>query len=169
MTVDPTATGLAAKYGAHVSAEGAREGHTGAVVAASRRLAREGRSGMLTVPGDVPCITACEVARLIAGHREAPAFSIVPAHDFRGSNAIVMSPPDAVPLAFGNDSYLPHLQAARRLGIDPTISAMPGIGLDIDNPADLAQLMKRPAATQSWAFLAAHGLVEPLQLCSPVT
>ena len=46
VTVDPAAAAMAARYGAHVSSAGAREGHTGAVAAAARELARE---GMLTV------------------------------------------------------------------------------------------------------------------------
>lgn len=163
VTLDPGAAVLAAKYGARVFEDGARDGHTGAVMAAARRLAREGHGGMLTVPGDIPGVTANEVSRLIAVHRDAPAFSIVPAHDRRGSNAIMMTPPDAVPLTFGDDSFLPHLEAARRLGIEPTIVAMPGIGLDIDNFQDLALLMQSPSPTRSWAFLAAQGLVRPLQ------
>jgi 2-phospho-L-lactate guanylyltransferase len=36
---------------------GRRDGHTGAVTAAARRLAREGRGGMLTLPGDIPLVT----------------------------------------------------------------------------------------------------------------
>ena len=161
VTVDPQARATAARFGARVLEDGARDGHTGAVVAAGRRLAAEGRAGMLTVPGDIPLITADEVACLFAAHGEAPAFSIVPAHDRRGSNAILMTPPDAVPLAFGNDSFLPHLDAARQLGIEPAIVPLPGIGLDIDNGPDLALLMRTPSPTRTWAFLAARGLVAP--------
>ena len=163
VTVDPVARQTAERFGARVFEDGARDGHTGAVVAAGRRLAAEGRAGMLTVPGDIPLITADEVARVFAAHGEAPAFSIVPAHDRRGSNAILMTPPDAVPLAFGNDSFLPHLDAARRLGIEPAIVPLPGIGLDIDNGPDLALLMQRPSPTHTWAFLAARGLVAPFR------
>ena len=158
VTVDPLATELAARYGARVFTDGARDGHTGAVMSAARRLAAEQCAGMLTVAGDIPCVTADEVSRLFAAHGQAPAFSIVPAHDRRGSNAILMTPPDAVPLAFGNDSFLPHLEAARRLGIEPSVVPMPGIGLDIDNSSDLALLLQRPLPTRSWAFLAAQGL-----------
>jgi 2-phospho-L-lactate/phosphoenolpyruvate guanylyltransferase len=161
VTVDPMARELAMRYGARVFEDGACDGHTGAVMAAAQRLAAEGRAGMLTVPGDIPLITPEEVSRVLAAHGEAPAFSIVPAHDRRGSNAILMTPPDAVPLAFGDDSFLPHLAAARRLGIEPSVLPMPGIGLDIDNERDLALLMRIPSPTSSWAFLAASGLVAP--------
>jgi 2-phospho-L-lactate guanylyltransferase len=47
ITVDPVATSLASRYGARIVTEGAREGHTGAVAAAARLLAREGQAGMM--------------------------------------------------------------------------------------------------------------------------
>lgn len=161
VTVDPIARELAIRYGARVFEDGACDGHTGAVMAAAQQLAAEGRAGMLTVPGDIPLITPEEVSRVLAAHGEAPAFSIVPAHDRRGSNAILMTPPDAVPLAFGDDSFLPHLAAARRRGVEPAILPLPGIGLDIDNDRDLALLLRTRSPTRCWAFLAASGLVVP--------
>ena len=36
-------------------------------------------------------------ARRLAAHREAPSFTIAPAHDDLGSNAVACSGPDAVP------------------------------------------------------------------------
>jgi hypothetical protein len=66
---------------------------------------------MLTLPGDMPLVTASEIEQLIAAHGPAPAFTIAPAHDDLGSNAILMSPPQAVPLRFGEDSFFPHLAA----------------------------------------------------------
>ncbi len=162
VTRDPYAAELARAYGAEIFEDGARDGHTGAVTAAIRRFVREGRGGVLTVPGDIPFIAADEVSRLIKAHGKAPAFSIVPAHDRRGSNAILMTPPNAVPLAFGNDSFFPHLAAARACGIEPSIVPMPGIGLDIDNPDDLLLLgRQRPRPTHAWDYLTAAGMVEP--------
>ena len=115
VTIDPAARDLAARYGARVIEDGARDGHTGAVMAAARRLAAEGRGAMLTLPGDIPLVTAAEIERLIAAHRRRPpSFTIAPSHDERGSNAILLSPPDAVPLRFGDDSFCPHLAAAAR-------------------------------------------------------
>ena len=51
---------------------------------------------------------------------------------------MICSPPDAVPLRFGENSYFPHLEAARRCGIEPTVIRQPGIAMDIDHPVDLA-------------------------------
>jgi 2-phospho-L-lactate/phosphoenolpyruvate guanylyltransferase len=153
VTVDEAAAALAKRYRADIFTDGARAGQTGAVAAAARRLAREGKGAMLTIPGDVPLVTPEEIAQIVAALDRTPDFVIVPAHDGRGSNAILCAPPDGVPLKFGNDSFLPHLEAARRAGLEPKILQLPRVGLDIDNPADLAAFMKIPSNTRARALL----------------
>jgi len=140
-TVDPLATDLARRYGAQVVTDGAHDGHTGAVTAMARILAAEGHD-MLTVPGDIPRVTAAEIGAVIEARRPAPSVTIVPAHDELGSNAVLCAPAFAVPLRFGDDSYFPHLMAARRIGVEPTVVRLPGIGLDIDHPADLRAFLR---------------------------
>jgi 2-phospho-L-lactate guanylyltransferase len=164
VTVDPQATLLAQRVGARVFTDAARDGHTGAVTAAARVLAREGRGGMITVPGDIPRITAVEFSQVLAAHCPAPSFTIVPAHDDLGSNAVVCSPPDAVPLRFGEDSFFPHLAAARSRGIEPTVVRLPGIGMDIDHPADLAAFarMVPVVRTRTLALLERNGVLARL-------
>jgi 2-phospho-L-lactate guanylyltransferase len=160
VTVDPVATSLASRYGARIITEGALEGHTGAVTAAARLLVREGRAGMMTMPGDIPRLLPAEIAATLAAHRAAPSFTIVPAHDDLGSNTIICSPPDAVPLRFGEDSFYPHLDAARARGIEPLIVRQPGIGMDIDNPVDLVTFLKMspPVRTRTLTFLEQSGV-----------
>jgi 2-phospho-L-lactate guanylyltransferase len=140
-TLDPIATDLARRYGARVVTAGARDGHTGAVAAMARILADEGRAAMLTVPGDIPRVTAAEIATVVAARRPAPSLTIVPAHDERGSNAVLCAPPLVMPLRFGDDSFVPHLAAARGLGIEPTIVKLAGVALDIDQPPDIRSLL----------------------------
>jgi 2-phospho-L-lactate guanylyltransferase len=161
VTVDPAARLLAERYVARCSERGARDGHTGAVAAAARLLAREGCDGMLTVPGDIPLMTPEEIARLIAVHRPAPSFTIAPSHDERGSNAIICSPPQAVPLRFGEDSFFPHLAAAEARGIRPTVLRLPGIARDIDNPEDVARLARLGRHTRAGALLADDAMLAP--------
>jgi 2-phospho-L-lactate/phosphoenolpyruvate guanylyltransferase len=148
-TVDPGAAALAERYGARVVTEGARDGHTGAVNGMARVLAAVGDRALLTVPGDIPRVTPQEIDAVVASCRAAPSFTIVPAHDELGSNAVLCAPPFAVPLRFGDDSYFPHLQAARQHGIEPTIVRLPGIGLDIDHPVDLLAFMRAPPRRQT--------------------
>lgn len=135
-TLDPVASELACRHGARVITTGARDGHSGAVAAMSRALTKAGAAGMLACPGDIPGVSAQEIAALLAAHEAAPSFTIVPAHDSRGSNAVLLSPPQLLPLRFGNDSFLPHLQMARRHGLAPAILRLPGFALDIDHPGD---------------------------------
>jgi 2-phospho-L-lactate/phosphoenolpyruvate guanylyltransferase len=157
VTMDPAARRLASRYGAEISQELAAEGHTAAVMGAARRLAADG-GAMLTLPGDVPLVTAAEVERVIEAHRRGHPFVIVPARDERGSNAILASPADAVPLRFGDDSFFPHLAAARACGLEPAILPLPGIGLDIDTPEDLAAFLARPSRTRTRTFLNRTGV-----------
>jgi 2-phospho-L-lactate guanylyltransferase len=170
VTLDPDATSLANRYGARIVTEGARDGHTGAVTAAARLLVREGQAGMMTMPGDIPRLRSAEIAATLAAHRAAPAFTIVPAHDDLGSNTIVCSPPDAVPLRFGEDSFFPHLDAARTQGIEPLVVRHPGIGMDIDNPVDLVTFLRMspPVRTRTLAFLEQAGIARRL-LASPAS
>ena len=158
-TVDPVASDLAARYGARVVTEGALDGHTGAVNGMARVLAAEGKGALLTVPGDIPRVTSAEIDAVVSSCGAGPSFTIVPAHDALGSNAVLCVPPFSVPLRFGDDSYFPHLMAARAQGIEPTILRLAGIGLDIDHPADLRAFMAaRPRMpTRTLALLEGFG------------
>ncbi len=150
-TIDPLATELAHRYGARVVTLGARDGHTGAVNGMRQILSYEGRGGCLTLPFDIPNVTVAEIDSVVASAHPAPSFTIVPAHDELGSNAVLCTPPQCMPLRFGDDSYFPHLSTAREHKFEPTIVRLPGIALDIDHPIDLEKLMavrpRRPTRT----------------------
>ena len=140
-TTDRAAAALARHYGARVIEDGALDGHTGAVNGIARLLVREGRAAILAVPGDIPRATAREFGAVLAARPPGRSFVITPAHDELGSNAVLCAPPMAVPLRFGDDSYFPHLAAARQHNTQPVIVRAPGIALDIDHPADLRALL----------------------------
>jgi 2-phospho-L-lactate/phosphoenolpyruvate guanylyltransferase len=152
VTIDKNATEIARRCGAEVWTDGAREGHSGAVGAAARRLAAMS-SAMLTIPGDVPLVESADISRVLAAHLPAPAFTIVPAWDERGSNTVVCSPADVVPLRFGSDSFFPHLATARAHGVTPTVVRNNAIALDIEEPADLTRLFARRSASRTVALL----------------
>jgi 2-phospho-L-lactate guanylyltransferase len=156
VTIDPVVIALAPHYGAETIADGALDGHTGAVNAGARHLVAQGRGAMLTLPGDLPRVTADEIEQVIDAHGPAPAFTIAPAHDELGSNAILMSPPQAVPLRFGEDSFFPHLAAARAAGIEPCVVRLPGLAFDIDNPQDLHHFAAMGSTTRAGRLIAAH-------------
>jgi 2-phospho-L-lactate/phosphoenolpyruvate guanylyltransferase len=159
-TVEPRAAKLAERYHARVIGKDARSGHTAAVTAMARVLAREGCEGMLVVPADIPRATAIEIDAVLTAARPAPSFTISPAHDELGSNAVLCRPPEAVPLRFGHNSFFPHLEAARRQGVEPAIVPLPGIALDIDHPGDLRAFLAAdpPMRTRTLDLLGEFGL-----------
>lgn len=115
---------------------------------------------MMQLPGDIPLVTADEISLVLSRHRPPPAFTIVPSHDDFGSNAIVVSPPTAVPLSFGDDSFFPHLRTAKAHGIAPVVVRLPGIGRDIDNAADLEAFARVRSTTRTRALLDQNGFAD---------
>ncbi len=157
VTPDPGAAALADAHGATALAERESEGHTAAVargLAACRAL---GATVVLTVPGDLPCLTADEVRAILAACGSPPAAVFVPSRSGLGTNAACLAPPDAVPLRFGEPSFADHLAAARARGIEPVVLPLPGAGLDIDGPEDLEALLALGPETRAARALRALG------------
>ncbi len=137
ITPDAEVAAVAERWGAVVVRETEGHGHT-AAVARGVALCREwGATVLLTVPGDLPCLTADEVRRILEACGPAPAAVFVPSRSGLGTNAACLTPPDAVPLRFGEPSFADHLAAARARGIEPVVLSLSGAGLDIDRPEDL--------------------------------
>ena len=105
-------------------------------------------------------MTPQEISLVIGAHLPGRSFTISPAHDHLGSNTVICSPPDAVPLRFGDNSFYPHLEAAEQSGIEPTVMPQPGIAMDIDHPVDLAAFLRMPQSvgTRTRAFLEEAGI-----------
>ena len=74
---------------------------------------------------------------------------LAPADDGRGTNAAFRRPADLFPLRFGNDSFKPHHAAAQATGKPCIVLHLPGIAVDVDNPADLEQLISLPGETRA--------------------
>ena len=144
MTDDGQVAEIAAEFGAEVWPEPAARGLIPAVTAAGARLAAEGTDTMLFLPADIPLITVEELEVVLEGfgERALPAFMIVPAHDLGGSNCVLVAPPDCMEFGFGEDSFRRHLRLARARGIEASVARLPGIGLDVDVPDDLFELVR---------------------------
>ena len=167
VTPDREARRLARRYGARVLVEDENRGHTAASSLGARTLAQEGVPGMVQLPADIPLVTPQDIAALLHVHGEAPAVTLAPSRDEHGSNAVVCSPPDLLPLRFGDDSFFPHLQRARALGVEPQIVRRPGLALDVDTPADLAAFVAAPSAALAYAYLAESGIASRITHLMP--
>ncbi|NIM27924.1 MAG: 2-phospho-L-lactate guanylyltransferase [Gammaproteobacteria bacterium] len=163
VTRDDEAAALAARYGARVLEESANRGHTAASRFGAAVLADEGVAGMVQLPADVPLVTPEDIEALLQAHGPAPAVTLAPSRDQRGTNAVVCSPPDVLPLGFGDDSFFPHLARARSLGIEPPVVRRPGLALDIDTREDLLTFLATPSSTRTRDYLLASGIAERLR------
>ena len=163
VTTDADVMSLAHRHGAGCLVESANRGHTEAVAFAQREAGAMGAERFLTIPGDVPCVTAGEVKTVLGALADEGGVAFVPSVSGFGTNAAFLAPPDIMPLKFGEPSFANHVEAARQRGISPVALSLPGLGLDIDAPEDLALLLERGAATRSATLLREWGV--PARLC----
>jgi 2-phospho-L-lactate guanylyltransferase len=145
VTDDEAVATLARSYGAQVRPEPDNPGLIEAVTQTGQQLQEEGVDCMVFLPGDVPLVSAEELDVVLEGFGISgePEFMIVPANDLGGSNCVVCAPPGCMEFAFGLDSFRKHLAIAKERGIEPQIAKLPGIGLDIDTPDDMAELVRQ--------------------------
>jgi 2-phospho-L-lactate guanylyltransferase len=148
VTGDAYAMKLAAKYDFEVIPDLENPGETGAIEMATRACIERGEESTLVIPADIPLIQAWELEKI---YTEAPAEGsvLVPAGDGRGTNAALRRPADLFPLRFGNDSFKPHHAVAQATGKPCVVLTLPGIAVDVDNPADLQHLLSLPGDTSA--------------------
>jgi 2-phospho-L-lactate guanylyltransferase len=158
VTREPAVAALARRFGAEPLAESENRGHTSAVATAQAAAVRAGADAFLTIPGDVPCVTAAEIRTVVDALGPAPAVVLTPSRSGLGTNGVLLTPPAAMTLRFGEPSFDNHLAAARALRLQPAIVSLPGLGLDVDDPADLEALLAAGPATDSARLVAGWGL-----------
>ncbi|HEX4668764.1 MAG TPA: 2-phospho-L-lactate guanylyltransferase [Solirubrobacterales bacterium] len=138
---DPVAQALAADVGAEVVPDPNEGGHVGAVLAGIARAEAEGAACVVLLAGDCPLLEPRELDRLLTGVPEGYV-GIVPDRHGTGTNALVLSPPDAIVPAFGEGSRARHVAAAREAGIAFGVEELASLGLDLDTPADVIALTR---------------------------
>lgn len=148
VTCDPFALALASRYGFEVIADHTNSGETDAIAMATHVCETRAVDNTLVIPADIPLIQAWELQHVLES--APPEGSVlVPAGDGRGTNAIFRRPAGLFPLRFGNDSFKPHLAAAKATGKSCVVLSLPGIAVDVDQPSDLKQLVELPGNTRA--------------------
>ena len=138
VTSDSFARDLAARFNFEVVVDD-NSGESNAIEMATAVCRDRGVENTLVVPADIPLIAGAELQEIVDC---APAGGavLVPDAAGRGTNAVWRSPGDLFPLRFGNDSFLPHLAAAKATGLPCVVLELPGIARDVDRPQDLREL-----------------------------
>jgi 2-phospho-L-lactate guanylyltransferase len=152
VTSDPFALELAQQYDFEIIPDPANPGETGAIEMATHLCMSRGIDSTLVIPADIPLIQASELEQILT-HAPAEGSVLAPAGDGRGTNAAFRRPANLFPLRFGNDSFKPHLAAARATGKPCIVLELPGIAVDVDNPEDLQRLLAHPGETRSQSLV----------------
>jgi 2-phospho-L-lactate guanylyltransferase len=147
---DNVAQQIAGGYGAAVLDE-QQSGHSPAALLGISHAVDRGARRVLVVPGDCPLLDPLEVEALLARRVRAPSALIVPDRHGTGTNALLLSPPDALEPAFGPGSCERHSQRARARGSEPEVVELPSLALDVDTPEDLAELRAQLATRHGGA------------------
>jgi len=148
VTSDPFAMDLARHFDFELISDPASRSETEAIEMATKICESRAIETTLVIPGDIPLLERWELAKILEAAPDQGSV-LVPAADGRGTNAALRRPAGLFPLRFGNDSFKPHLAAAKATGKPCTVISLPSIGLDIDNPSDLVQLAAAPGDTRA--------------------
>jgi 2-phospho-L-lactate guanylyltransferase len=143
VTASPVARQIAGESGATVI-EDQETGHNDAAMLGIRAAIEKGAERVLLVPGDCPVLDTAEVDALLAMPTTPPSALIVPDRHGTGTNALLITPPDALTPSFGSGSRRRHATLAAERGVNAEIVEVPSLALDIDTPADLAALAATP-------------------------
>jgi 2-phospho-L-lactate guanylyltransferase len=148
VTSDPYAAELARRYEFEIIPDLENPGETGVIEMATRICEQRGIDSTLVIPADIPLIQSWELEEILK-HAPEEGTVLVPAADGRGTNAAFRRPANLFPLRFGNDSFRPHHAAAQATNQPCIILQLPGIAVDVDNPADLQELITHPGETRA--------------------
>lgn len=145
VTASMTMARVASGYGIDVIPERKAEGLSAAAqLAACWSLAR-GFESQLIIPADIAELSVEEIGQILTSATTTPSVTVCPSVDGR-THALMSTPPNAIPFAFGFASSWRHSLLARQRHISCQVLRLPKLSRDIDTPADLAQFNQRRRA-----------------------
>ena len=160
------AVALAAGYDAAAVVDDPEDaGHSAAALRGIDAAIERGATRVLLVPGDCPALDPAEVDALLADAPvEGPNVIVVPDRHGDGTNALLLTPPDAIEPAFGPGSRERHERLAAEAGATCEAIDVTTLGLDVDTVDDLAALRTaledvRGGASHTRGLLARFGRV----------
>jgi 2-phospho-L-lactate guanylyltransferase len=147
VTCEPSVAAAARYIGAVVVEDTAEEGQSAAASFGLAYALQEGFERAVCVPGDCPTLDPDELVELLAAdttqESDDPEVVIVPDRHGKGTNGLLLSPPDVLSPSFGPDSRARHERLATECGVKWRIARPASLLLDIDTGEDLAALRER--------------------------
>lgn len=111
---------------------------------------------MLVLPNDIPLLNPADISALIDQHQRG--VSLCAAQRDGGTNALLTSPPNAIPFLYGENSAEKHLQAANARGLPTNNTLYQSLLKDIDTPEDLAWLCQQACRVHTEYFLCENSI-----------
>ena len=138
VTADGAAEAAAAGDRVRVLYDAVQSGQSDAALIGIRHALERGYDRVLLVPGDTPLVQPGELAALVS---DTHAVVVVPDRHGTGTNALLLSPPEAIEPSFGPGSFARHVAAAEATGLPYRVEDASSLALDVDTPGDLAELV----------------------------
>jgi 2-phospho-L-lactate guanylyltransferase len=141
---DPAAGMLARTYGADLLEEASLRapGLNPVIEAAIDRLQGGASDPFIVLHADLPLLGPGDISAVIDRYHSSPGLVIGCDRHRRGSNLLAFGRDRRPRFCFGSDSYRAHRAAAGKAGIAFSELYRPGIALDLDEPGDVAELMR---------------------------
>ena len=132
---------LAERLGVEAVIERRQEGQNTAAKRGIAHALKSKAQAVLILSSDLPLVTPKSVRDMlqIASRVEPPAVVAAPAIGRGGTNALYLSPPDAISLRFGADSLKAFRREAETKGVNFGVHKSEALALDLDEPEDLAR------------------------------
>ena len=139
-------------------------GHPAAATLGIVRAKALGAKCAALLPGDCPLLDAGELDEALR-RMHPKRVAVVPDRHDTGTNALLLSPPDAIAPGFGPGSRVRHVERAERRGMEVAIEPLWSLALDLDTPEDLEALKsllrdepdRAPATATALAGLSRRG------------
>ena len=137
---DPEALAVAREQGARTLLENGNPGLNMALTRASVVAKAYGVHGVLVVPADLPLLDPDDVQQMVEMGNTNPCVVIAPDRRSKGTNVMLVAPPDLIRFDYGRGSFNRHCAHARRAGARLEICELDSLALDVDWPEDLELL-----------------------------
>ena len=150
ITADVVAEALAHGDRTRVLRDDRQEGQSAAVMIGVRYAIVAGYDRVVLVPGDTPLLDPRELDALLQTCVDDDlAAAIVPDRHGTGTNALVLTPPDAMEPSFGPGSCDRHVRLAEEAGAARRVVEVPSLAHDVDTPDDLVAMAATLAGARS--------------------
>jgi 2-phospho-L-lactate guanylyltransferase len=146
---------LASSLGARTFREPGLELNLALSLARDRAMG-EGAREVLILPADLPFLRVRDVEEL-RGRAEGEREVVLSPSRTLGTNALLLRPPDVIPLRFGGESFPLHVRESLRAGIRPKIYRSPTLATDVDGVEDLLAAETLGLGTRTREFLLSLG------------